>query len=65
MVAHWWEIGTWTGESCGLSPTYAPMSCQGQSRFLVDGGKIRELIVTRTMTEWETAYIRMQKRDAN
>eukprot|EP00542_Grammatophora_oceanica_P009358 CAMPEP_0194026476 /NCGR_PEP_ID=MMETSP0009_2-20130614/766_1 /TAXON_ID=210454 /ORGANISM="Grammatophora oceanica, Strain CCMP 410" /LENGTH=158 /DNA_ID=CAMNT_0038665167 /DNA_START=145 /DNA_END=618 /DNA_ORIENTATION=+ len=54
IVAHWYETGTWTGESCGLKPTNEPMAVEGQTRFLVDPEslKITDFVVTRTFTEW-------------
>lgn len=61
VVAHWWEVGTWSGESCGLKPTNGPMACEGQTRFLVKDGKITEFVVTRTITEWEAAFLEQQK----
>lgn len=55
VVAHWYETGTWSGESCGIQPDHSPMSVEGQTRFLVDSDsyKIKELVVTRTFTKWE------------
>ena len=49
LFAHWYETGTWTGESCGLSPTNEPMRVEGQTRFRVnpESMKIEELVVTR------------------
>lgn len=39
------------------------MTCEGQTRFLVKGGKIQEFVVTRTMTDWELAFIAKQKQE--
>lgn len=64
VVAHWWEVGTWSGESCGLTPSNAPMACEGQTRFFVKDGKIQEFVVTRTVTEWEKAFLEKQKQEA-
>jgi hypothetical protein len=67
VVAHWWEVGTWSGESCGLAPPVANspnrMACEGQTRFLVQGGKIQEFVVTRTVTEWEKAFLEKQNHE--
>jgi hypothetical protein len=57
VVAHWFEVGTWSGTSCGLEPSGNKMACQGQTRFLVEHGKIQQLVVTRTFTDWEMALI--------
>ena len=63
VVAHWFETGTWLGDSCGIPATGAPMACEGQTRFLVDPDslKIQEFVVTRTFTEWEKDLIEKQK----
>lgn len=63
VVAHWYERGTWTGESRGLTPQHTPMAVEGQTRFLVDpvDFKIKEFVVTRTFTEWEMAFLQQQK----
>ena len=63
VVAHWYETGTWSGESCGIAPRHIPMACEGQTRFLVDPAdmKIKKFVVTRTFTEWEQALIEKQK----
>ena len=63
VVAHWYETGTWSGESCGIAPQHTPMACEGQTRFRVDPAsqKIVEFVVTRTFTEWEKAFMEMQK----
>ena len=62
VVAHWYETGTWSGDSCGISATNRPMVVEGQTRFLVDteSYKIKELVVTRTFTEWEEALMKKQ-----
>jgi len=62
VVAHWYETGTWSGESCGLAPTNKPMAVEGQTRFLVDPEKnvITDFVVTRTFTEWEQAFLEKQ-----
>lgn len=58
MVAHWYETGTWTGESCGIKPTGAPLRVEGQTRFLVtEDLKISDMVVTRTFSEWENAAV--------
>jgi len=33
VVAHWYETGTWSGESCGVPPNNQPMAVEGQTRF--------------------------------
>ena len=62
VVAHWYETGTWSGESCGIAPTHEPMACEGQTRFLVnpDTLKISDFVVTRTFTEWEKKFLENQ-----
>jgi hypothetical protein len=40
------------------------MACEGQTRFLVKNGKIEEFVVTRTVTEWEAAFLAKQKAEA-
>lgn len=62
VVAHWYETGTWSGESCGIAPQHTPMACEGQTRFRVDPTtmKIVEFVVTRTFTEWEKAFMEKQ-----
>lgn len=65
VVAHWYEIGTWSGNSCGVpapSPP-APMRVEGQTRFRVDPEtlKIQEFVVTRTFTEWESAMLKLRQ----
>ena len=59
VFAHWYETGTWSGTSCGVDPTHQPMAVEGQTRFRVDpvSLQIKELVVTRTFTEWETLLI--------
>ena len=63
VFAHWYETGTWSGESCGIPPANKPMACEGQTRFRVDPEtmKIKEFVVTRTFTDWEKAFIEKQK----
>jgi len=69
VVAHWYETGTWSGESCGVAPpvtaagTGRPMAVEGQTRFLVDpvDFKITDIVVTRTFTEWEMAMSEKRK----
>jgi hypothetical protein len=57
VVAHWYEIGTWSQESCHIPPPLPPqpMAVEGQTRFRIDVTtmKITEFVVTRTYTEWE------------
>jgi hypothetical protein len=58
VVAHWYETGTWTGESCGIKPNGAPMRVEGQTRFYVtEDLKISDMVVTRTFTDWEKATL--------
>ena len=59
VVAHWYETGTWSGTSCGLEPNHQPMAVEGQTRFLVhpESLQITQLVVTRTFTEWEKAFL--------
>eukprot|EP00957_Ditylum_brightwellii_P098803 7526919-Ditylum_brightwellii.AAC.1 len=65
VLAHWYETGTWSGESCGIVPPQPPrpMAVEGQTRFSVDPGtlKINELVVTRTFTEWENEFQKQQQ----
>lgn len=63
VVAHWYETGTWSGESCGLQPNNEPMQVEGQTRFKVDpkSFKIRDFVVTRTFTDWEKAFLKQQQ----
>ena len=62
VVAHWYETGTWSGDSCGVPAANRPMAVEGQTRFLVDTDsyKIKELVVTRSFTEWEEALMKKQ-----
>lgn len=66
VVAHWYETGTWSGDSCGIPAANRPMAVEGQTRFLVDAEsyKIKELVVTRTFTEWEEALLAKQGQEA-
>lgn len=66
VVAHCYETGTWSGESCGIAPQHTPIACEGQTRFRVDptSMKITEFVVTRTFTAWEKAFIEQQKAQA-
>jgi hypothetical protein len=59
VVAHWYETGTWTGESCGLAPQHVPMAVEGQTRFRVDPATLTivEFVVSRTFTDWEKALL--------
>lgn len=61
VVAHWYELGTWSGESCGVPAPNppVPMAVEGQTRFRVDPEtlKIVEFVVTRTFTDWELEVI--------
>jgi hypothetical protein len=59
VVAHWYETGTWSGESCGLEPQHVPMAVEGQTRFRVDPTTlhIMEFVVTRSFTAWEEAML--------
>ena len=62
VVAHWYETGHWTGDSCGIKATGNPMAVEGQTRFLVsDDLKIEKFVVTRTFTEWEVALSNTNK----
>jgi len=66
VFANWYEIGHWSGDSCGIMTPNPPlpMACEGQTRFKVsedDEPKIEELVVTRTFTEWENALIAKKK----
>ena len=62
VMAHWYETGTWSGDSCGIPATNRRMAVEGQTRFLVgtDSYKIKEIVVTRTFTEWEEALLKKQ-----
>ena len=54
VFANWYEEGTWSGESRGISPEGSPLDVEGQTRFLVnDDLFISEMVVTRTFSEWE------------
>lgn len=54
VFAHWYEEGTWKGESEGIEPEMTPLDVEGQTRFLVnDDLKITEMVVTRTFCDWE------------
>lgn len=54
VFAHWYETGTWSGESLGIAPQGTPLSVEGQTRFLVnDDLKIEKIVVTRTFSDWE------------
>jgi len=70
VVAHWYEIGTWSGESCGIAAPNPPrpMTVEGQTRFRVveteSEPKIQEFVVTRTFTEWENAMIAKRRLEA-
>lgn len=58
VYAHWYEEGTWSGESEGLKPDGSPLAVQGQTRFWVgDDLKIKEIVITRTFSKWEEALI--------
>ena len=65
VVAHWWETGTWCGESCNIPVPDPPrnMKCEGQTRFQINTSTntIDKLIVTRTFTEWETKFQQQQR----
>ena len=54
--AHWYETGTWSGESGGIPPQGTPLTVEGQTRFLVsDDLVITDMVVTRTFSDWEKA----------
>jgi hypothetical protein len=56
VLAHWYENGTWKGESCGIQPKNTPLNVEGQTRFFVgDDLKISDMVVTRTFSDWEKA----------
>ena len=65
VVAHWWETGTWCGESCNIPVPDPPrnMKCEGQTRFQINTSTntIDKFIVTRTFTEWETKFQQQQR----
>jgi hypothetical protein len=66
VVAHWFETGTWSGDSCGIPAANKPMAVEGQTRFLVDQEalKITDMVVTRTFTEWEEAMLEKRLAEA-
>jgi myo-inositol-1(or 4)-monophosphatase len=72
VVAHWYESGHWSGDSCGIEAPNPPrpMTVEGQTRFKVasqpgrDEPKIQEFVVTRTFTEWENAIVAKRRREA-
>mmetsp|Transcript_17958 Transcript_17958/g.29107 ORF Transcript_17958/g.29107 Transcript_17958/m.29107 type:complete len:496 (+) Transcript_17958:46-1533(+) len=64
--AHWYEEGTWSGESRGIAPRGSPLAVEGQTRFLVNAqGKIEKLVVTRTFSEWELLAAAQQQQPAS
>jgi hypothetical protein len=69
VVAHWFETGTNSGDSCGIPGNNKPMAVEGQTRFLVDQNalKITDMVVTRTFTEWEERMLekRLSEAQAN
>jgi hypothetical protein len=66
VVAHWFETGTWSGDSCGIPASNKPMAVEGQTRFLVDREalKITDMVVTRTFTEWEERLLEKRQAEA-
>jgi hypothetical protein len=66
VVAHWFETGTWSGDSCGIAAANKPMAVEGQTRFLVDSEalKITDMVVTRTFTEWEERLLEKRQAEA-
>jgi len=72
VVAHWYENGHWSQDSCGIEAPNPPlpMAVEGQTRFRValqpgkDEPKIEEFVVTRTFTEWENAMIAKRQQEA-
>ncbi len=59
--AHWYEEGTWSGNSQGIEADMSPLHVQGQTRFWVDDDlKIREIVITRTFSRWEESLIKAQ-----
>ncbi len=66
VVAHWYEVGHWSEESCGIEAPNPPipMAVEGQTRFRVVDEKIQEFVVTRTFTEWENAMVAKREKDA-
>ncbi|KAG7350777.1 hypothetical protein IV203_010137 [Nitzschia inconspicua] len=60
VLAHWYEEGTFKGESRGIQPDSSKLEVEGQTRFLVnDDLKITEMVVTRTFSEWENQLQRI------
>lgn len=66
VVAHWYENGHWSEDSCGIQAPDPPlpMAVEGQTRFRVSPDpsdnnkpKIQQFVVTRTFTEWENAMV--------
>lgn len=56
VYAHWYETGTWSGESLGVEPQNTPLNVEGQTRFLVNNDlRITDMVVTRTFSDWEKA----------
>jgi hypothetical protein len=54
VLAHWYEEGTFKGESRGIKPDGSKLDVEGQTRFLVnDNLKITEMVVTRTFSDGE------------
>jgi hypothetical protein len=54
VLAHWYETGTWSGESGGIAPQGTLLTVEGQTRFLVsDDLLITDMVVTRTFSDWE------------
>ncbi len=66
VVAHWYEVGHWSEDSCGIDAPNPPipMAVEGQTRFRVAEDKIQEFVVTRTFTEWENAMVDKRNIDA-
>jgi Tfp pilus assembly protein PilV len=68
VIAHWFETGTWSGDSGGIPAPAAhkPMAVEGQTRFLVDreAMKITSMVVTRTFTEWEECLLEKRQSEA-
>ncbi|KAL7465984.1 hypothetical protein ACHAXS_006277 [Conticribra weissflogii] len=59
VCAHWYETGTFSGTSRGISPDHSPLNVQGQTRFWVDDDlKIKEIVITRTFSRWEESLVR-------
>jgi len=64
VVAHWYETGTWKGASCGIPPKNISMAVEAQTRFWVNENmKIQDMVVTRTFTEWEDAFLEKQRQE--